>query len=86
MGAMWLTWENKQDKGSDEDQGKNEEKEGDNGDQNESSEQPQISKEQAKRMLEAANKKEKDIQDRINKNKKVVGKKTDGKSTTKKDW
>ena len=66
------------------------EKEGDdNKDKNdgESQQKPQqqkISKAQAKRILDAAQKSEKEIQDKLNKQKVIVGKK--GKAKPKKDW
>lgn len=65
------------------------EKDGDENDEKESDGKPKeqqqkISPEQAKRILEAAEKAEKEIQNKLNKQKVIVGEK--GKTGTKKDW
>jgi Ca-activated chloride channel family protein len=54
------------------------------GDPKEQAPQQQISNAQAKRILEAAEKAEKEIQNKLNKQKVIVGEK--GKTGTKKDW
>ena len=73
-----------QDKESDQDSDKKDDKDGEGKPKNQKPQQQKISKSQAKRILEAAQKAEKDIQDKLNKQKVIVGKK--GKASTKKDW
>ena len=69
---------------SDKDSDKKDDKDGEGKPKNQKPQQQKISKSQAKRILEAAQKAEKDIQDKLNKQKVIVGKK--GKASTKKDW
>jgi hypothetical protein len=63
---------------------KKDEKDSDGAPKDQKPQQQKISKAQAKRILEAAEKAEKEIQNKLNKQKVIVGEK--GKTGTKKDW
>ena len=71
-------------KESDKDSDEKDDKDSDGKPKDKQPQQQKISKAQAKRILEAAEKAEKEIQDKLNKQKVIVGEK--GKKGTKKDW